>query len=137
MKNESMTVKTEAAAWKTAAEIFGCEYQRDTTASNNAGYPIYRGVSDAQCWISDLGSRLELNMADGSTITIWIEPEEKRYTAAEVRELVRTTKNELAAVEEVIEAMKNMDITETTDMVMASMAARKNTLMAKLAEFGL
>jgi hypothetical protein len=136
-KAEKIIVKNEREAWKLAAEIFGCAYERDAEASQRAGYSIYRGQTDVNCWISDLGNRIELNMADGSTICIWIEPEERLYTAAEVRKIITETKQELEAVEKITEAVKSMDITETADAVLRQMSIRRRELMDKLAEFGL
>jgi hypothetical protein len=137
MKNEKIIAKNEREAWKMAAEIFGCSYELDAEASKNAGYSIYRGNTDVDCWISDLGNRIELNMADGSTICIWIEEEEKRYTAAEVRQIITYAKQELEAVEKITETVKSMDITETADAVLRQMSSRRRELMDKLAEFGL
>ena len=136
-KTEKIIAKNEREAWKMAAEIFGCSYERDEEASQRAGYSIYRGNTDVNCWISDLGNRLELNMSNGSTICIWIEEEEKRYTAAEVRQIITNAKNELEAVEKIVDAVKGMDITETADMVLRQMSLRCRELMDKLAEFGL
>lgn len=136
-KAEKIIVKNEREAWKLAAEIFGCSYELDKEASKRAGYAIYRGNTDVDCWISDLSNRIELNMADGSTICIWIEPEERLYTAAEVRKIITETKQELEAVEKIVEAVKDMVITETADMVLRQMSLRRRELMDKLAEFGL
>jgi hypothetical protein len=137
MKSERITVGSREEAWKNAQEIFGCSYDLDPEKSKNAGYNIYTGNSDATCWISDLGNRIELNMANGSTICIWIEEEEKRYTAAEVRQIITSAKQELEAVDKITEAVKSMDITETADMVLRQMSIRRRELMDKLAEFGL
>lgn len=43
----------------------------DKHASTNAGYPVHLTNSGGG-WVSDLGTRLEVNFNDGKTINIWI-----------------------------------------------------------------
>jgi len=69
-----MKVASRRDAWKIANMIFPTDYQRDNGASERAGYPIYYTTAvDMNAWISDLGSRLELNMPDGNSLNIWID----------------------------------------------------------------
>lgn len=63
-------------AWTMAAEIFPTDYTKDDESSSRAGYPIYRSTSRNYCYICELGDRLEINLDDGRTINIWINPEE-------------------------------------------------------------
>ena len=78
-------VESREEAWQKAIEIFPTDYKKDETASERAGYPIYRstatdaGIKD---WISDLGARLELNLKNGAkTLNIWITPPTPKITA--------------------------------------------------------
>ena len=78
-------VASREEAWQKANEIFPTDYKKDETASERAGYPIYRstatdaGIKD---WISDLGARLELNLKNGAkTLNIWITPPTPKITA--------------------------------------------------------
>ena len=76
-----MKVNTRTQAWEAANEIFPTDYQKDETASANAGYDIYRHATlNPNCRICDLGNRLEVIVGncDGivpSVTNIWIEPE--------------------------------------------------------------
>lgn len=80
----SYTVKTKEEAWNKANELFPTDYEQDSRATDNAGYPIYQSTSLTNgSWISDLGNSLELNIVknEGSknmsfdTIRIYIKPE--------------------------------------------------------------
>ena len=75
--NKHYTVSTIAAAWKIADEIFPTDYNEDVRSSENAGYKVYRSPLNYYDYICDLGDRLELNLANGETINIWIKAEEK------------------------------------------------------------
>ena len=134
MKTEHVRALTEQEAWKKAKEIFGCGYEKDEQGSRNAGYPVYRGTSGAKCWISDLGSRLELNMANGDTINIWIEDE--RYTAAQVREIVATNRKEVEAADRILKLLDAMEDGETTKVVLAVTRMRRAMAEHQLAKFG-
>lgn len=90
----ALTVNSKNEAWQTADRIFPTDYELDLMASKNAGYNIYKSTIFAnESWISDLGTRLELNIDKGNycdTILINIEekPEIKevnKITAAGVR----------------------------------------------------
>ena len=65
-------------AWERANALFPTDYEQDTRASQNAGYPVYWSTAQGvNAWISDLNTSLELNMPDGSTIRIWIDTTEQ------------------------------------------------------------
>lgn len=72
-----MKVRTIKEAWEEANKIFPYDYKKDEFSSENAGYPIYRSTAldHPVNWISDLGTRLEVNTEDGKTVYIWIEEE--------------------------------------------------------------
>lgn len=71
-----MKAKGTAAAWAKAKMIFPTDYEKDETATERAGYSVYRSTVPEfyGCWISDLGDRLEVNI-EGETVNIWIEAE--------------------------------------------------------------
>ena len=73
-----MKVNTKTQAWEAANRIFLTDYQKDETASTNAGYDIYKHATlNPLCRICDLGNHLEVLTGEhGETVTnIWIEPE--------------------------------------------------------------
>ena len=100
---ELIEVETKSAAWEKAASLFPFDYERNEFASRNAGYPIFSATDKSNgSFICDLGCRLELNIrnndgTEAETINIWIE--DRRYTAAEVRKIVKKQLAELKAIE--------------------------------------
>ena len=56
-------------AFEKAFEILGAGVEKDEEATKRAGYPIYRSAKNGAEWVSDLGNRLEVNTANGGTIT--------------------------------------------------------------------
>lgn len=76
-----MTVKSIQEAWDEVNKIFPYDYEKDETASKNAGYPVYYSTaSDHQNnWISDLGNRLEVNFEDGRSVNVWVNSEEYHH----------------------------------------------------------
>ncbi|WP_407399652.1 hypothetical protein [Treponema sp.] len=74
-----MKVTSKNDAWK-FANLFAQENQfvwsqwPNREKSKEAGYEIYDSESGNN-WLSDLGNRLEVNLENGKTISIWIEPE--------------------------------------------------------------
>lgn len=84
-----MKVNSKEEAWYRLNEIFPTDYAEDVSASNIAGYPIYKStVKNCSAWISDLGNRLEVNLPDGNTVNIWIE-EKPKYTEYDIAEALR------------------------------------------------
>ena len=83
-----MTAKNMNEAWNMVNELFPTDYYENTAKTANAGYPIYDStLGDDTGYICDLGSRLEINFADGRTLNIWIEEEaEEVNTEAEEAE---------------------------------------------------
>lgn len=85
----NIKANSRAEAWKRVDEIFPTDYEKDVCTSNRAGYPIYNStVKDCFAWISDLGSRIEVNLPDGGTVNIWIE-EKPKYTEYDIAEALR------------------------------------------------
>lgn len=74
-----MKVRDRREAWNVANMIFPTDYEKDADRSESAGYPIYFSTAEGMnAWISDLETRLELNMPQ-KTVTIWIEDEPDMY----------------------------------------------------------
>lgn len=81
-----MTVKNINEAWAKVNEIFPTDYNEDVTASERAGYKIYRSSINHYDYICDLGDRLEVNLCDGTTVNIWVENEAKEVKTVEKAE---------------------------------------------------
>ena len=127
-------------AWQKAKNIFPFDYEQDELSSKNAGYPVYRATRDSNnnSWISDLGTRLELNIVDGkdrecNTINIWIN--DRKYTAAEVREIVNTQRKELEAIT-AIRLAAEVEQTHVGEIVIELLDRLEHDAKAKLEEFG-
>lgn len=73
-----ITVKDAQEAWNEVNRIFPYDYDKDEKASTNAGYSIYYSTASEHPnnWVSDLGTRLEVNTEDGKSVNIWIDPDE-------------------------------------------------------------
>lgn len=71
-----MIAHSVSEAWEYADQIFPSDYEYDPAASARAGYPVYASTADSGAWISDLGDRLEVNLADGQTVNIWVQTPE-------------------------------------------------------------
>lgn len=68
-----MKVKNLQQAWNEANRLIAYDYLKDNEASKKAGYTIYRSMKNHYDYICDLGDRLEINLANGQTVNIWIE----------------------------------------------------------------
>lgn len=66
-----MTVTTKKAAWEVTDTLVPTDYTKNEYKSSRAGYDIYDGINGD--YICDLGNRLEINLATGETVNIWIE----------------------------------------------------------------
>ena len=71
-----MKVVNKYQAWQEANKLFPNDYMKDCEASERAGYPIYRSFVEYNDYICDLNDRLEVNLASGKTINIWIKQPE-------------------------------------------------------------
>lgn len=86
-----MKVNSKEQAWIEADKLFPTDYIKDEARSKNAGYDIYYSTCDGvNAWISDLEDRLEVNLATGETVNIWIEeePQFKEYQIAEALRVI-------------------------------------------------
>lgn len=95
---KSYTVNTVNEAWSKAAEIMPTDYEYDTYRSNRAGYGVYYSTADGVCaWVSDLGSRLEVNLPSGESVNVWI-----------VEESTEAESDEQKDTEEAVEAVNSV-----------------------------
>lgn len=86
-----MKVNSKEQAWVEADKLFPTDYIKDEKKSDAAGYDIYYSTCDGvNAWISDLEDRLEVNLATGETVNIWIEeePQFKEYQIAEALRVI-------------------------------------------------
>lgn len=81
MNNTYYHVNSVSAAWAKANEIFPTDYTKDEVSSSAAGYPVFRSTVEHYNYICDLGDRLEVNLANGETINIWIDAQEESAAA--------------------------------------------------------
>lgn len=81
-----MKVRDKKQAFIEADKITNYDYDYDPYRSARAGYPIYytthEGVTE---YICDLGNRLEVNLANGKSVNIWIADEEAEARKALVK----------------------------------------------------
>lgn len=86
-----MKVNSREQAWREADKLIPTDYIKDEMKSEAAGYDIYYSTCDGvNAWISDLDNRLEINLATGETVNIWIEeePQFKEYQISDALEVI-------------------------------------------------
>lgn len=86
-----IVVRSIKEAWQKADEVFPTDYIKDEIKSERAGYGIYVSTADGvNAWISDLGDRLEVNLDNGKTVSIWVNetPKFKEWQIADALEVV-------------------------------------------------
>lgn len=88
-----MRVKTYGEAWDAVMEITKSGMRLDKDSTERAGYKIYRNEEEYYEYVCDLGDRLELNRADGTTINIWYGEEQNKINEDVVFSLVELMKN--------------------------------------------
>ena len=68
-------VTSKYEAWKVVNGYLG-EVELDNEASERAGYEIYK--NDKGEWVSDLGSRFEINLTYGGVVNVWFDDGETK-----------------------------------------------------------
>lgn len=68
-------VTSKYEAWKVVNGYLG-ETKLDEKASERAGYEIYKNDKDE--WVSDLGSRFEINLTYGGVVNVWFDDGETK-----------------------------------------------------------
>ncbi len=84
-----ITVKTHDEAIAVAKTMLeGQLFMKDNERSERAGYPIYTTEKNDE-WVSDLGSRLEVNQG-AESMNIWIDPHKgiMEYQLADALEVI-------------------------------------------------
>lgn len=113
-----MTVKSIQEAWDEVNKIFPYDYEKNETASKNAGYPIYYSTtSDHQNnWISDLGDRLEVNFEDGRSVNVWVNSEEYHHFEVTVSGKSHNFSYVCSTIYEALDAVVDAGITFNFDV---------------------
>lgn len=86
-----IAVRSIKEAWQKADAIFPTDYIKDEIKSERAGYGVYVSTADGvNAWISDLGDRLEVNLDNGKTVSIWVNetPKFKEWQIADALEVI-------------------------------------------------
>lgn len=86
-----IAVRSIKEAWQKADAIFPTDYIKDEIKSERAGYGVYVSTADGvNAWISDLGDRLEVNLDNGKTVSIWVNetPKFNEWQIADALEVV-------------------------------------------------
>lgn len=117
-----MTVQNINKAWQMVNEIFPTDYEKDENASNAAGYNIYRSRLNHYDYICELGDRLEVNLANGKTVNIWIESSDDEASETATAENV-TKKAEEIMHEYILTIGLNDRVTEKQEI--SSEAAKR------------
>ena len=97
---EYYEAKSRDEAWEIVNRVFPSDYLEDGQASRNAGYPVYYSTAAGNnSWISDLSSRLEMNIetrdasgkiTDFRSVNVWIEEEEEEEEKPEEKPQEKT-----------------------------------------------
>jgi len=134
-------VTTAAEAWEVAYKIADAgEYELDKDSEERAGYPIYRAKESYYSRICDLAARLEVVKADGTSINVWIEPEdvatkeEPAATKDDTAERVPGYGDELAA--KIRESTKDFSKISDFDRFVLDYGYKYKTLEEFLTEAG-
>lgn len=90
-----MKAKNILEAWEMVNEFFPTDYEKDEASSNTAGYNIYRSRLNHYDYICDLGDRLEVNLANGKTVNVWIESHMQKASEPEAMENVEEKAEEI------------------------------------------
>lgn len=72
MNTKNLYANSLVSAWEKVKGTFPYEYVIDENSSERSGYSIYRSNIERYNYICDLGDRLEVNLANGETVNIWI-----------------------------------------------------------------
>lgn len=83
-----MTATTEYKAWEKAKEIANTGFTLNKWKTERAGYKVYDAADESGTTVSDLNTRLELNLADGRTFNIWIVEDNKELLEREITEAI-------------------------------------------------
>lgn len=95
-----MKVNSREQAWIEADNLFPTDYIKDEMKSEAAGYDIYYSTCEGvNAWISDLEDRLEINLATGETVNIWIE-EEPQFKEYQISDALKVIDNAIYEIDD-------------------------------------
>ena len=95
-----MKVNSREQAWIEADNLFPTDYIKDEMKSEAAGYDIqYSTCEGVNAWISDLEDRLEINLATGETVNIWIE-EEPQFNEYQISGALKVIDNAIYEIDD-------------------------------------
>lgn len=98
-----MKTNTRERAWTIANEVFPTDYMKNETRSKRAGYDIYESTAEGvSAWISDLGDRLEVNLDNGTTITIWIN-EEPKFKEWQIEDALQVIDKAIDKIDDIVD----------------------------------
>ena len=98
-----MEAKNREQAWEIANEIFPTDYIKNEAKSKRAGYDIYESTAEGVlAWISDLSDRLEVNLDNGKTITIWIN-EKQKFKEWQIEDALQVIDKAIYKIDDIID----------------------------------
>lgn len=98
-----MRTNTRERAWTIANEVFPTDYMKNETRSKRAGYDIYESTAEGvYAWISDLGNRLEVNLDNGTTITIWIN-EKPKFKEWQIEDALQVIDKAIYKIDDIVD----------------------------------
>lgn len=98
-----MKANNREQAWEIANEIFPTDYIKNEAKSERAGYDIYESTAEGVlAWISDLGDRLELNLDNGTTITIWIN-EKPKFKEWQIEDALQVIDKAIYKIDDIVD----------------------------------
>lgn len=76
---------------------------KNEAKSLRAGYDIYESTAEGVfAWISDLQDRLEVNLDNGKTVTIWID-EEQKFKEWQIEDALQVLDNAIYKIDDIID----------------------------------
>ena len=98
-----MEANNREQAWEIANEIFPTDYIKNEAKSKRAGYDIYESTAEGVlAWISDLSDRLEVNLDNGKTITIWIN-EKQKFKEWQIEDALQVIDKAIYKIDDIID----------------------------------
>lgn len=98
-----MVANNREQAWTIADEIFPTDYMKNEAKSLRAGYDIYESTAEGVfAWISDLNDRLEVNLDNGKTITIWID-EEPKFKEWQIEDALQVLDKAIYKIDDIVD----------------------------------
>lgn len=98
-----MRTNTRERAWEIANEVFPTDYLKNEARSKRAGYDIYESTAEGIfAWISDLNDRLEVNLDNGTTITIWIN-EKPKFKEWQIEDALQVIDKAIYKIDDIVD----------------------------------